>query len=146
MITDKLENIEKYRVFLKPEIIDFIKNLTNNIEIKKHTINNSDYANVETYLTKQHTDCYYEAHRVYADIQILLSGRERIDFADKSKLVTKTEYKPDIEFFENSVPENSSVYLDETNFAIIFPNEAHKPQMQSDKQLQVKKVVVKFMP
>ena len=75
-----------------------------------------------------------------------MSGKERIDFADKNKLTTKTEYKPDIEFFENTVPENSSVYLDGSNFTIIFPNEAHKPQMEYKKQEQVKKVVVKFIP
>lgn len=146
MITDKLENIDKYKYFLKPEILDFIKNINKNTETKKYIINNTDYANVETYVTKTHDICFYEMHKKYADIQILLSGEERIDFTDGKKLQTRIPYKDDIEFFENTTSRLSSVYLDGTNFAIIFPNEAHKPQMQSGEQLQVKKTVVKFIP
>lgn len=146
MIIDKLSNITKYTQF-SPDIIDFILKLSEDIPCQKYLINEFDYANVETYNTKSHENCFFETHRKYADIQILLSGKERLDYSDVDKLTLKTPYdnNKDIAFFENSYPKTCSVTLDGSNFVVFFPNEAHRPQMNfSDQSQKVKKVVVKI--
>lgn len=146
MIIDKISNIEKYNE-ISDEVKEFIKNLSKDIDLGKHVISETVYANVEEYVPKTHDKCFFEAHKKYADIQILLSGIERIDFVDENKLVIKDEYdeKRDIMFFENTIEEDCRLKLDGSNFALIFPNEAHRPQMRLDSKKPVKKVVVKIL-
>lgn len=146
MIIDKTSNIEKYNEISK-EVKEFIKNLSTDIDLGKHVISETVYANVEEYLPKTHDKCFFEVHKKYADIQILLSGTERIDFVDENKLIIKDEYdeKRDIMFFENTIEEDCRLKLDGSNFALIFPNEAHRPQMRLDSEKPVKKVVVKIL-
>lgn len=144
MIVDKLENIDKY-LQIPMHARAFIKNLPHNCG--KYVLSDDDYANIEEYETKNHEDCYFETHKKYADIQLLISGRERIDYTDLFGLDVKKFYNEakDIAFWFNSKKESVTTYLDGTNFILLMPNEAHRPQMnflhQSEK---VKKVVVKI--
>ena len=144
MIIDKLENIEQYQ-HIPRHAVEFIKQLAKDTQCKRYNISETDYVNVETYSTKPHENCFFEAHKNYADIQILLSGVERLDYADINKLEIKEEYDSsrDIAFYENSVKETCSATLDGTNFVFIFPNEAHRPQMNFENSIEVKKAVVK---
>lgn len=144
MIIDKLENIESYPQ-IPPHAVEFVKNMTKNTECKRYEISKTDYVNVETYTTKTHENCFFEAHKNYADIQILLDGIERLDYTEISNLEIKTPYDEsrDIAFYNNSVKETCSVTLDGTNFVYIAPNEAHRPQMNFESSIEVKKVVVK---
>lgn len=75
MIYDKIENIDLYK--LDKNAVEFIKNLTPDIECKKHIITENVYANVEEYKTKEQG--FFEAHKNYIDIQILLSGEETLN-------------------------------------------------------------------
>lgn len=145
MIVDKLENIESYPQ-IPTHAVEFIKKLTKNIECKRYEISETDYVNVETYSTKAHENCFFEAHKNYADIQILLSGIERLDYTEIANLKIKTPYDEsrDIAFYENTVNETCNVTLDGTNFVLIFPNEAHRPQMNFETSIDVKKAVVKI--
>lgn len=144
MIIDKLENIENYPQ-IPTHAVEFIKKLTKDIECKRYEISATDYVNIETYTTKSHDNCFFESHKNYADIQILLSGIERLDYTDINNLTVKTPYDEsrDIAFYENTVKETCNVTLDCTNFVFIFPNEAHRPQMNFASSIEVKKAVVK---
>lgn len=146
MLVDNLSNIEKYPE-ISEEVREFIKNLSVDIQCGKYKINETDYANVETYETKSHENCFFETHEKYADIQILLSGKERLDYTTTDGLDIKTEYneEKDIAFYYNSKPETARVALDGSNFVMLFPNEAHRPQMNFlPESHSVKKVVVKI--
>lgn len=147
MLVDKLLNIEKYSN-IPPEICKFIKKLSTDIPCGKYKINETDYANIESYETKSHEDCCFETHEKYADIQILLSGKERLDYASLEGLDIKNAYnaEKDIAFYYNSKPESARIILDGTNFIMLFPQEAHRPQMNfiAEKSQTVKKVVVKI--
>jgi len=144
MIIDKLENIESYPQ-IPSHAIEFVKKLTQSIDCKRYEISETDYVNVETYTTKSHENCFFEAHKNYADIQILLSGIERLDYTEINNLKIKIPYDEsrDIAFYENTVKETCNVTLDGTNFVFIFPNEAHRPQMNFENSIEVKKAVVK---
>ncbi len=144
MIFDKISNIDKYS--FSQDIICFVKNINSDISLGRHQINKTDFANVETYLTKSHENCYFEAHKKFIDIQILLSGNERIDFTSKN-LQVREDYNADrdIVFFENPEYQTNTVCLENGYFAVFEPGEAHKPQMNFEKYpAEVKKVVVKI--
>ena len=142
MIVDKLENADKYDVI--PDYAkEFIKNLSKDTPLGRIELKNSDYVNVETYTTKTHDKCLFEAHRKYADIQILLTGIERLDYSDKEMIVVEPyDEKRDIAFFNGD--ETKKVILDGTNFVLLMPNELHRPQMCSDIPQDVKKAVIKL--
>ena len=88
MIYDKIENIDIYNI--DKIAVDFIKNLTPDIECKKHILSDNIYANVEEYTTKDVG--YFEAHKDYLDIQILLSGEEIIEYTPLVGLSVKESY------------------------------------------------------
>ena len=144
MIVDKLENIDKYSQ-IPPHARAFIKNLPQ--DCGKYILADEDFANIEEYETKPHDQCFFETQKKYADIQLLLSGKERIDYTDLFGLDVKNFYNEerDIAFWFNSKKESVTTYLDGTNFVLLMPNEAHRPQMNySLKSELVKKVVVKI--
>lgn len=147
MIIDKIENIVLYKE-ISDEVINFIKTLSDKTPLGRKVLSDNVYANVEEYDTKRLENCKFEAHKKYIDIQILLSGVEQLDYMNISGLSVKEEYdcNRDIMFFDdnpNKTPD--SVILEPNKFALIFPHEAHKPQVALNNIPQkVKKVVVKI--
>ena len=143
MIFDDISNIDLYN--LPKAAVDFIKALTPDIECGRYNINDNIYANIETYTTKEAGK--FEAHRNYIDIQILLSGEEFIDITRREGLSTIEEYssEKDIEFLSDGENYINRIKLEQKVFAVIYPHEAHKPQLTcNNTPLQVKKVVIKI--
>lgn len=146
MIIDSLENISIYKD-IPQNVIDFIKNLTPQIELGRYEIDSNSYANIEEYETKKISDCKFEAHKKYIDIQMLLLGIEELDYTPVKGLKISEEYdnNRDIMFFENPDRILDSVILATGKFALIYPHEAHRPQMAfRGESKKVKKVVVKI--
>ena len=145
MIIDNIKNIQNY-VQIPKEIIDFINKLTIDIPNGKYIINSECYANIEEYKTKADSEGIFEAHNNYIDIQILLSGTERIYVTERTKLTAKTEYDEnrDIEFFNEKLDNSDFVTLNGNNFVVLYPHEAQAPQISIDTPMEVKKVVVKL--
>lgn len=142
MITDKLVNIDKYEE-IPFEIRNFIKTVSKGIPLGKVSLDGENYANVEEYTTKTHDKCLFEAHKKYADIQILLSGEERLDYSEeKGTIVQAYDYERDIMFLNAN--ETESIILDGTNFVLLLPEELHRPQMCIKESQFVKKIVVKI--
>ena len=141
MIYDRIENIDTYK--LDSVAVEFIKNLSSDIECKKHILSDNIYANVEEYTTKDVG--YFEAHRDYLDIQILLSGEEIIEYTPLIGLKTKDEYDKtrDIEFFFDGESQITPIKLQKGLFTVLYPQDAHKPQLKFKSNMPVKKVVVK---
>jgi YhcH/YjgK/YiaL family protein len=146
MIVDKLENVVLY-----PQIPDyaknFILNLSDEISLGKKSLGKDDFANVETYLTKKFEDAKFEIHKKYIDIQLLISGNERIYVKHKNEISEEPKYNEEKDIAFYSAPLNNSDYvtLDGSNFVMIFPWEAHAPQVTvNNAQNEVKKVVLKI--
>ena len=146
MIIDSLENIAFYNN-IPQNVIDFIKTLTPQIEVGRYEIDNDSYANIDVYETKNLNDCKFEAHKNYIDIQMLLSGIEELDYTPVKGLTISEEYdvKRDVMFFENPNRISDSVILEAGKFALIYPHEAHRPQVAFNANSKtVKKVVLKI--
>ena len=110
----------------------------------RHDITPATYANVQEYTSK--TENFYEAHKLYIDLQVVISGRENIFVAplDKASGITK-EYdaQSDCVLFAGA-SSGKAVLADPENWVVLFPNEAHKPGMAIDAPAPVRKVVVKI--
>ena len=145
MIYDKLEKLRQYDV-VSDKVLNFLFNLDENKPAGHYEIDDEAYANIDVYETKEYDICFPVAHKRYIDIQMLLSGEERLDFANISELSIKDDYdeERDIMFFHNPEKMNT-LYLKKGYFALLYPTGAHKPQMKSSGNSQtVKKVVVKI--
>ncbi len=147
MIYDDLKNIKLYSNLFSKEVLDFIGRLSFDTIESRYQINEFIYANVESYVTKLSDVSQFESHEKYIDIQILLKGQEYVYYTNKSNLTVAKPYNSenDITFYGNSIAEYDRIKLDGTNFVILYPHEAHAPQVcVNDTPLKVKKVVIKI--
>jgi YhcH/YjgK/YiaL family protein len=146
MITDKIENVNLYSEI--PEYAkEFITKLSKDIKLGKYYLEQNDFANIETYSTKNYEDAKFEIHKKYIDIQLLISGKEQIYIKHKNDISEEPEYneEKDIAFYAEPLNNSDFVTLNGTNFVMIFPHEAHAPQVAIDNiSNKVKKVVLKI--
>jgi len=149
MIYDSLLNIKNYKSipYLK-DILDFLEthDLLQLPEGDIEILGRDLYLRVLSYFPEDEQTKKFETHQVYADIQIVLGGVEKIQTAGRDNLTPVTEYdaQKDIQFF--SVPSNqvSDIIVRENQFALFFVGETHKPQCFYEKVDEpIKKFVFK---
>ncbi|MFO0816782.1 MAG: YhcH/YjgK/YiaL family protein [Pirellulales bacterium] len=97
---------------------------------------------VQEYSTKEPSSGRWEAHRRYADIQLIVTGEERVGVAgiDAMKLETPYDEMKDVAFFQG---EGDWITLTPGRFAIFFPQDVHLPCIQANVAQKVRKIVVK---
>ena len=146
MITDDIKNIDTYSE-IPEKVKEFIKTMPENIALGRHELYDGHYVNIEVYDTKTPEKGVFESHEKYIDIQIILSGTERIDFINTSELSVDIPYneEKDIIFYKRENLDAGRVVLRQRQFAIFYPYEAHMPQLNAGSiQQEVKKAVVKI--
>ena len=96
---------------------------------------------VQNYETKVSNDTP-EAHRAYADIQVVLEGREKMGVAPLKDMTQEVEARPegDIWFYRGPV---DCVTLTPGKFAVLFPQDAHAPCIAVEAPEKVRKCVFK---
>lgn len=152
MIFDNIENAYIYYT-LGEKIkkgFEFIKN--NNLASMpcgRHDIEEGIYANVQELETKLPHLAKFEAHREYIDIQYVISGSERMDFALINNFAGDIPYdkEKDVEFLK--LKEDSScpnvINVKTGDFAIFFPQDVHAPMLSCGDGIEkIKKVIVKI--
>ncbi len=86
----------------------------------------------------------YEAHRLYADIQLIISGHELFGFGMEGKLF---ENKQDSDFYPCQADKNMFFSLESGWFVIFLPGEIHAPGNPVDGPDVCRKMVIKvFCP
>ena len=146
MILDKLENAALYMSIHAGLKKGFEYLATTDLQALTpgfHEIVDKDiFALVSEFETQGPEKCRLEAHRAYADIQFIVSGREAIGFVTLKNQEITTAYTPerDIVFFDG---EATPLILEPGMFAVFFPQDVHQPGMQVDGPEKVKKVVIK---
>ena len=105
------------------------------------------YASVQRYETAPEESKAWETHQVYADIQFIASGRERILYAPVESFQPTTPYNPakDVQKYDGAGVSNvTSMVIPAGSFAVYLPQDGHKPGCQaSDRPEPVVKVVIK---
>lgn len=102
------------------------------------------FANVQEYTTMPWEKCLFEAHDQYFDIQYVVSGKEMFGYVKREGLKESVPYdkENDLVFFEE--PQNCGrILLEAGDFAIVPPEDAHKPRCMADGSCKVKKIVLK---
>lgn len=87
-------------------------------------------------------DKILEAHRDYLDIHYVISGSEAIGYADIDTLEVKTEYDKEGDGLLLK-GDMYNVYLQEGDFCVVFPEDAHAPCLKAYND-KFKKAVVKI--
>ncbi len=148
MIFDDINNIKNYSQ-IDEKIADFIIGLSAECQLGRISLSNDGllYANVDEYVTRKASECKLEAHRKYIDIQLLLDGIEELDYIDVAGLSVSEAYDNarDVMFFAPCDKVLNKVVLTKGKFVLLYPHEAHQPQMAyKNEPSKVKKVVVKI--
>lgn len=150
MILDDLENSARYECLGRRFSQAFTLLRTGNLAAKEAGNYEVDgkklYYMVQHYNTKPREERRFESHRVYADIQVVFSGRETMGFTKVSGLDVQTPYddNKDIMFF-GTPADYTELKMEAGDFVVLFPGEAHMPQCQWGGPAQVVKVVFKVM-
>ncbi len=148
MILDRLDNSDRYS-FLGPRFAkafellrtqDLTAQEAGNYEVDGKRL----YYMVQNYTTKPRDERRFESHRVYADIQIVFSGRETIGLTPVKGLEVQTPYETEKDIMFYSTPADyTELKLTGGDFVILFPDEAHMPQCQWEGPAQISKIVFK---
>lgn len=147
MIHDKLENIAIYRG-LGPGFataIDWFaaQDLPALAEGRIALDGERVYALVQRYSTEERSARSYETHRNYADIQLILAGREIIAYRQAEGLEPLSPYDEAKDFASWRLEGGLDLLLEAGDFSIFFPQDAHAPKIAPEKPAPVAKIVVK---
>ena len=135
MIFDQWENLSNLNFSAQwNEIISQVQKLRkDNLSEGRYELCHNAYLNVMTFYGKDEN--IYEAHKKFVDIHFVLEGSERIDIAFVSDIEKNKAYNPedfyqedkDIIFYTKKSEPHAIIYLDNTNFLLATPNDAHAP-------------------
>lgn len=147
MIIDRLENAEAYMVSGElREAFSFLRGLGVDTPEGEHEIRGRRiFARVMRYQSIPREQGKLESHRRYADIQVLLSGKEFIEWVPvEGSDDAFYDSEADVSF--HPVPESAHglFMLTPGLFALFLPGDAHMPMLQAGQVSgPVTKVVIK---
>ncbi|OPZ11158.1 MAG: hypothetical protein BWZ10_02238 [candidate division BRC1 bacterium ADurb.BinA364] len=129
------------------EAFAFLQSLGGNAPEGVTAIRGRDiYARVLSYPTIEREAGKFESHIDYVDIQAPLIGAEAIEWNPIRALEVKSAYDQENDVVFYVTPERSfgRVFLMPGMFAVLFPDDAHMPQLRVPGEDSVKKVVIKI--
>lgn len=151
MIKDNLQHLAYYN-YLNADIKFGLKYIRDTdfdaLENGKYELADGKvFAIIQDYTSKLESECKYEAHRKYIDIQFIIKGEEKIGVGKLEDFQELDDYneEKDIVFLcpkENTA--QSSIILKEKEFAIFMPKDVHMPSIATETPSYVRKVVVKI--
>ena len=146
MIIGKLKDLKRYKGLSKQidEAIDYVLNTDLlNLEIGRYEISSNVIVNRQEYFGK--LDPFAESHKKYIDLQIVLKGQEQMGYADINNTTIKVmeEYDENLDLAKHYVNDECEYLMSEGSFALIFPEDVHRPGMKIDENL-IEKAVLKI--
>ncbi|MEG1394163.1 MAG: YhcH/YjgK/YiaL family protein [Clostridia bacterium] len=142
MIFDNIKNINNYLANDKIcEALKLAQTLNENSPLGKVVINDNLYYTVMQIDGNSASGASAETHDKWADIQMVLSGKEQIGIAKVEDLTVATPYNSerDIALWKG---EFTFLQLQKGDFVVLFPQEAHAPSLNVDSK-PIKKAVLK---
>lgn len=147
MIFGNLNQAQRY-AFLPEKVKAFFKYVKEHdllsYEEGSYKINGDEFfVNVNEYDTVLREDRFWEAHKKYIDVHVMLKGQEFIDvnFIDNMQL---GEYKADNDFQALDGDYKASVKLNPGDFLICYPEDAHRTGVIADEACHLKKAIFKI--
>ena len=100
------------------------------------------YATRFTYETIPAEESFFEAHRKYLDVHIMVEGSEGVEIAPPEALAEFDRVEAN-DFYAYRGEGNYKLVLSPGDFLVVFPGDAHRIKMQVDGPRTVSKVVFK---
>jgi YhcH/YjgK/YiaL family protein len=146
MIFDKIQYWKtyfKHNVF--NTIFDDLAKISQDTPNGVHFKNKDYYFKVMSYKTLDKPKVI-ENHRKEVDIQIVLSGSEKIKLYSKDNLEILRDYsvEDDSQFYTKKLKKNAEIILKPEYMAVFFNQDIHRPQyIANNKTEKIKKIVIK---
>lgn len=118
----------------------FLASLRDNqrVELKGDLV----YCTRFTYETIPQEESFFEAHRRYLDIHIMVEGEERVDM-NRPEDLNLTDAQEGNDFYAYQGESWHSTVLKPGEFLVVFPGDAHRIKVQVDGPKTVSKAVFK---
>lgn len=103
------------------------------------------FALEQAYDTKLRADGFFESHRKYIDVQVVVEGEELMEVIDATRITVRQPYNADRDLivYEDS-SEASQLRVYEGQATIFFPTDVHMPTLRiRAAPVAVRKTVVK---
>ena len=121
---------------------EFLSSLEDNVRVPLD--GDRVYCTRFTYETIPLEEGFFEAHRRYLDIHIMLSGSERVDVSRPDEL-TLTDAQEQNDFYAYQGGAWHSTVLCPGEFMVVFPGDAHRIKLQTGRPETVSKAVFKVL-
>jgi YhcH/YjgK/YiaL family protein len=103
------------------------------------------FALEQAYLTKPRDKGFFESHRAYIDVQVIVSGEELMEVADVAKLTVGEDFTPAKDLIKYQMFGAASVLrLRAGEVAVFFPIDGHMPSLAVTSPALLHKTVVKI--
>jgi len=150
MIADKLANAPYYYGMgeLYKKGLEYLEktNLAG-LDVGRHEIDGDNlFVLIQEYDTKAIDDCKWESHKLYADIQYIISGCELMGYAPVEKLTDAVDHTPGKDVLNYKDGNKAGVYhaAQAGDFFIFLPHDGHAPNIMNGQSVQNKKAVIKI--
>ena len=146
MIFGNINNLEEFP-FLEEQVkecFEYAKehNLAS-FEKGSHEIDGERlFVNIVEYTTTAAKERFWEAHRKYLDVHLMLHGTEQIDLNFIQNMDVKEFVEKD-DFLPMDGEKNSSVVLRDGDFLICYPSDGHRTAVAVEEPEKIKKAIFK---
>ncbi|HBF5910636.1 TPA: YhcH/YjgK/YiaL family protein, partial [Clostridioides difficile] len=102
------------------------------------------FVNIVEYKTCEKEDRFWEAHKKYIDVHLMLDGCERIDINFIENLEQKI-YEEEGDFLPLDGKNNGCVELRKGDFLVCYPEDAHMTGIRVLEKENIKKAIFKVL-
>ena len=143
MIVDNIKNASAY-FCLGDDFKKALEFMKDNMETVSESVvlDENVRINYASYNTKKKEDCFFEAHKKYADIHLILKGGESIGYGlTEGMKAFDINEENDCIFLEGS---GTDIPMEPGSFMILFPQDAHMVGMYDGRSSCCTKLVAKI--
>jgi len=107
-------------------------------------LDGGSFALDQAYPPRARSEGFFESHRKYIDVQVIVSGEELMEVQDVSRLVVSDAYNPERDLIKYADSADTSVLkMRAGDVAVFFPEDGHMPSLRWRNGDLVRKTVVK---
>ena len=111
---------------------------------EKIQLADGSFAIEQVYTSRARSDGFFESHRKFIDIQVIVAGEELMEVADISRLTPTQEYDEERDLSKFADDGAASILrMHQGDIALFFPRDGHMPSLQVAGPGLVRKTVVK---
>lgn len=100
---------------------------------EKIELTNGSFAIEQVYQTKERPEAFFESHRQYIDVQVIVAGTEDMEVLDITRLSVTQPYLEERDFIKYADTVGASVLkLGAGEAAVFFPVDGHMPCLRPE--------------